>query len=185
MRTRKITIGITGPESSGKSALAKFLARKFHAFLVPEFARSYLEQTDGVYSYSDLLEIAMGQKKHFEDGLKSRKSVIVSDTDLTVIKIWSEHKYRKVDEHLMTLYERERMDLYLLCKPDLIWKDDPLRESPNNRDELFDLYLKDLTDRKLNYLIISGKSSERKRLASEAVRKLVSEKMDDDNLLSL
>jgi nicotinamide riboside kinase len=47
-------------------------------------------------------------------------------------------------------------DLYLLCDVDLPWEPDPLREHPDSRKYLFDLYRKELDERKLNYRVVSG-----------------------------
>ena len=48
---------ITGPESSGKTTLARQLAERWKAPLVKEVARDYL-QGKGSYQKSDLLKIA-------------------------------------------------------------------------------------------------------------------------------
>jgi nicotinamide riboside kinase len=61
MRTEKIKITITGPESSGKTTLAQKLAQTFDTLWVPEYAREYIDQLDRPYLEADLLEIARGQ----------------------------------------------------------------------------------------------------------------------------
>ena len=61
---KKIKIAITGPESSGKTTLAKKLSTNFKkSILVNEFAREYLKTVNGKYTYSDLIKIAKGQKE--------------------------------------------------------------------------------------------------------------------------
>ena len=40
---KKITIAIDGFSSTGKSTLAKQLARHYHSVWVPEYAREYLQ----------------------------------------------------------------------------------------------------------------------------------------------
>ena len=52
---------------------------------------------------------------------------------------------------------------YILCDPKIPWQQDRLRENPHNRDELFDMYIKKLTDYKLNYSVVSGRPQERLR----------------------
>jgi len=50
-------------------------------------------------------------------------------------------------------------DLYLLCDIDLPWEDDPLREHPASRKELFDLYFQTLNRWKVPFEVISGKAA--------------------------
>ena len=49
-----IRIAITGPESSGKTTLCQALSEHFNIGYIPEFARAYLEKTEGEYNQSDL-----------------------------------------------------------------------------------------------------------------------------------
>ena len=42
-------IAILGPESTGKSELAKALAEYFHSEWVPEYAREYIEKLERTY----------------------------------------------------------------------------------------------------------------------------------------
>jgi len=70
--------------------------------------------------------------------------LLIADTELTVIKIWSEYKYNSCSEFILNSYENQAFDHYFLCKPDIPWEPDPLRENENERDELFQLYLAEL-----------------------------------------
>jgi len=56
---RKIVV--IGPESTGKSTLCSQLAEHYKTCWCPEFAREYLLETKGKYSFADLLNIAHGQ----------------------------------------------------------------------------------------------------------------------------
>jgi len=54
-------ITIVGPESSGKTTLARQLAAHYGCPWVPEYAREYLESLGGMYEELDLEAIAQGQ----------------------------------------------------------------------------------------------------------------------------
>jgi NadR type nicotinamide-nucleotide adenylyltransferase len=154
-------IAITGPESTGKSMLAQQLADRFRTVWVPEFARVYLLQTEGNYNYDDILKIARGQKRSEEALSDIARKIMFSDTELLVTKIWCDVKYKKCHPWILENIEKQDYDLYLLMDIDLPWVHDPLREHPDERKYLFDLYRNELEARKLNYRIVSGLDDKR------------------------
>ena len=55
-------VGIIGPESTGKSVLAKYLAKRYGGVLVTEYARTYVEKKGSTeISYEELCAIARKQ----------------------------------------------------------------------------------------------------------------------------
>jgi nicotinamide riboside kinase len=106
---------------------------------------------------------------------KNNLSMIFYDTDLTVIKIWSEFKYGKCDPLILEQYNRRKYDLYLLTYPDLKWLPDPLRENPKNSDrmKIFELYHNDLNFRNLEFYVIRGADEIRNKNAIEIVDSLL------------
>ena len=93
-----------GPESTGKSSLCTQLAEYFKTKWVPEYAREYLMTNGTSYQYEDLLKIANGQIEGEETIVKklllsplpvSHSPLLFIDTDLTVIKVWSEFVFNK------------------------------------------------------------------------------------------
>ncbi|MFT6355054.1 MAG: nicotinamide riboside kinase, partial [Cryomorphaceae bacterium] len=88
-----IRIAITGPESSGKSDLAKALANHFDTVYALEFARDYLEENGSEYSFEDLNEICKGQIAQEEMALAAAKKICFFDTDMLVLKIWSNYRF--------------------------------------------------------------------------------------------
>ena len=145
---------ITGPESSGKTTLAKKLSEIYDIGLIEEYARKYLNENENKYGFDDLLKIA---HKQYENE-KNCKQFCICDTDLITIKIWSNYKYSKCDSWIEEKIFKQSHEkrIYLLCKPDIKWEYDPQRENKKNRNEIFDIYEKEIT--KLNYpfFIIDG-----------------------------
>jgi NadR type nicotinamide-nucleotide adenylyltransferase len=154
-------IAITGPESTGKSTLSKQLANHYNTVWIEEYAREYIDQLNRPYTEQDILTIAKKQKEIEEQKSKETNTLLFSDTELIVTKIWSEVKYQSCDQWILNNIEKQNYFLYLLCDIDLSWKYDPQREHPNLRSHLFDLYKKELQKRKLNFEIISGNKEER------------------------
>lgn len=163
-------VAITGPESTGKSSLARELARVFNTVWVPEFARDYLEQLGRPYGESDILKIAEGQLHAEEQYLLEANQIVFCDTDFLVTWIWSQVKYGRCDSWIEKKLSEHRYDLYLLCNIDLPWEFDPLREHPDKRLMLFDLYHKELTQRGFPFAVVSGEGAARTAMAVDLVK---------------
>ncbi|PLX04753.1 MAG: ATPase [Marinilabiliales bacterium] len=156
----KNRISITGPESCGKSVLSVELAKHYDTKFVKEVSRSYLEGKAN-YSYSDIINIAKLQLKSEEANAKENNGLLFCDTDILVNKIWINYVYNKIDKWIEDNFLQHEYGLYLLCYPDLEWQYDPLRENPNNREELFVLYESELKSAGFNYKIVKGQGEKR------------------------
>jgi nicotinamide riboside kinase len=162
-------IGIIGPESTGKSTLATYLAHRYDGVLVPEYAREYMEKLapSYEYTYEDVIHIAHTQVKHLQElhnaaaeGIANgqRKDVIVFDTELIITKVWFLHKFGECPDFVEEALRTYPMNVYLLCYPDMEWVPDPVRENPNIREYLFDWYKKEIETLDIPYYIIKHKS---------------------------
>jgi NadR type nicotinamide-nucleotide adenylyltransferase len=154
-------IAITGPESTGKSMLAEQLAAHYQTVWVPEYAREYLEILGKPYVESDILQIARGQLSAESALLVPANRYLFCDTELLVTKIWSEVKYNRCNPWILETIEAHRYDLYLLCDIDLPWQYDPLREHPDQRQFLFDLYHNELKNRRYPFAVVRGTGPDR------------------------
>jgi predicted DCC family thiol-disulfide oxidoreductase YuxK/nicotinamide riboside kinase len=162
-------IAITGPESSGKSALAKQLSTIFGCDWVAEYARMYLERLDRPYELEDLLHIAKGQLNEELAAEQRNPGMLILDTSLEVIKIWSEFKYGTCDSFINDNLLLRKHNLYLLCRHDLPWEYDPQRENSNDRQELFELYKSLLIEMRVPFAEVFGLEEERTDVALKAV----------------
>lgn len=162
-------IAITGPESTGKSTLAKQLAQHYHTLWVPEFAREYISSLNRPYQQEDILTIAKNQLKKENEIASKANHFLFCDTELIVTKIWSEHSFKVCDEWILANINSHIYNLYLLCNIDLPWQFDPQREHPHLREYFFQLYLNELKSRNFNYTIISGTNQSRFLNAIKAI----------------
>ena len=153
-------IVITGSESSGKTTLFKELKSLTGFSFLPEFSRIYINQINRPYDYNDILEIAKLYDKEFEIASKNELSII-SDTDLLTLLIWCEYKYDKCHSFIKESLTKNPPDFYLLCSPNIPWEFDSQRENPNNRVELFNIYLKKIMELGIDFEIIEGNRSKR------------------------
>ena len=148
-----LKIIVTGPESSGKTTLWKALSKYFTLPFSKEYAREYLEKLNRDYNQDDLLKIAKGQ-------LQTENGIQLLDTNLITLKIWSEYKYGSCDNWILAQIEKQKSEkrFYLLCKPDTPWEADPQRENPNDREELFEIYKKEIESLGHDYFIVEGEN---------------------------
>ncbi len=162
-----LNIAIIGPESSGKSTLCKYLSKHFDGAYFNEFARPYLESKNGKYQFEDLETIA---RKQNEERKNITKSINFFDTENISLKIWSDYRYGKTSDYILQLIQEQKFDFYLLCEPDLPWEYDLLRENPNDRYELFEIFKKELIQNKFPYGIINGNEQIRMENAVKIIK---------------
>ncbi len=164
-------IAITGPESTAKSTLTKELSTYFQADYYLEFSREYLENKGCKYSYEDVDYIAKIQVEQYEMGKTKQSNLILFDTWLIITKVWFEWTFKKVPEWLEQAIKECPIDLYLLCRPDIPWEPDPLRENGGKeRDHLYLIYKNELISRGCSFVEIEGIGDERVQNAINAVK---------------
>ncbi len=150
-------IGIIGPESSGKTTLARYLAARYNGVFVPEFAREYMENLHRPYTIDDVHAITHHQIAHLDalcSDTESATAPVFFDTELIITKVWFEHKYGICPDYLSDALQRYPMTVYLLTYPDLEWIPDPVRENPDIRLELFQRYEAEIQALDIPYYII-------------------------------
>ncbi len=166
-------IAIVGPECTGKTDLARFLALHYQTLWVPEFARSYIEKLNRPYEKHDLTIIAKEQiRLENELEVKSNK-LLICDTTLLVIKIWSEFKYGDCDSEILKELSNQNYDLHLLTYIDIPWEEDPQREHPNQRERLFELYKGELIKLHTPFVEIRRENHMRRSTAIQAIEKIL------------
>ncbi len=172
MSIKKIVV--IGPESTGKSTLSEGLANALDTVWVPEYARGYLEGLGREYNEEDLVKIAKGQVES-EDVLLARAShYLICDTDLYVIKVWSEARYGYCDTRVLAEIAQRKYDLYLLTYIDVAWQDDILREHPeqHEREYFYRQYAEIVQNSGVPWADIRGNEEERLKASLAAIQSL-------------
>ena len=165
----------TGPESTGKTALARALAKEFRVPWLAEYAREHLTGRDGTdYDRDAVAAIAREQHRRECELLDRTAGPVVLDTDLAVLFVWWREKYGPVPAWIDEAWARQAPRLYLLCRPDLPWQPDPLRESPHDRERLYAVYRELLTARGLRFVEIDGVGEARTAAAIAAAAPILS-----------
>ncbi len=101
MQHKPFIITIVGPESSGKTTLARELASRYSAPWVPEYARKYLEGLGRPYDENDLVRIAQGQLEAISEVLGEQfsignwQSAVLSSQTAVLSSQFSVHSFLK------------------------------------------------------------------------------------------
>jgi nicotinamide riboside kinase len=166
---------LTGPESSGKTTLAQALSERLRWPVLPELARGYLTQramntAQEPYRYrpSDLIALVRAQQV-LEAPVDETEHCIL-DTDLLTLTTWWQEKYGPVPALFNEAWSSQLPRFYLLCRPDLPWETDPLRENPQDRERLFGLCEQQLRRRGCQYAICDGAGTSRAENALAIIR---------------
>lgn len=171
-----LRVAILGPESTGKTELAKSLAEYFQVDWVPEFARAYVESLSRPYEYEDVCRIAAHQideELFYENHPNDGKKFVFFDTDLIITKVWFDYKYGKVPKFLQERLNCHFFDFYLLCYPDLPWQPDSVREHGDDREFFFNWYKQEIEKTGKSVSIITGIGNERLQNAIRALTSFV------------
>lgn len=160
----------TGPESTGKTSLCRRLAAAFRVPWLPEYAREYLAGRAD-YDETDVAAIAREQMRREEELVAGSPAGVVLDTDLSVILIWWRERLGPPPPWLEQAFAAQSPRCYLLCRPDLPWQPDPLRETAGDRERLqrhYNAYRDLLTARGLPFVVIEGRGEARDQAARRA-----------------
>ena len=86
-------------------------------------------------------------------------------------EITLETKYFKCDEWI--LKNEDSLAYYVLCSPDFKWHYDSLRESKNDRNQLFKKYHEDLIINSRRFIIAQGSHAKRMSSIEPIIRKMI------------
>lgn len=154
-------IVLLGPESSGKTTLAQTLAAKLDAYVVPEYFRFYWDakrhtKNSAVWSEDEFIHMAMEQNR-FEDLYAVRSShVLLCDTSAWQVAAWHGYYLGSPSEALIQIAQSRRYDLICLCRPDIPFVQDGVRDGAHSRDQVYQWLQSLLNAAGLSALEVSG-----------------------------
>ena len=178
-----IKIVLFGPESTGKTTLAKQLAAHFNTLWVPEYMREYLQQKwdnkKQKCTRNDLIPIAEGQMKAENKASLRASNLLFCDTNLLEIKVYSEYYYNGFCPVEIEKYALDNVyDFYFLTNIDVKWQFDDLRDRPAEREKMFRIFESQLINQNLQFEILQGNQDERLSIAVKTIENLLKNKKD-------
>ena len=164
-------IAFTGPESSGKTTLSKWLSTELlDSVYIPEFAREYLEERKIIRaSENDFIQIVKPQCSLFNHASATTHQIF--DTDIFVLRVWNDEIF-KLNIPELEILPSYGMNIHFLCAPDVEWEEDALRSAPaqSERERLLEKYKIELRNSQVNFIILSGSLDEKKSLILSSIQ---------------
>lgn len=170
---RPYTITIIGAESTGKTTLSRQLADTLGGDWLCEFARPYLETTDGKVSKQSMHAIWQGQRALQHSGRTSPRSYCLQDTDLyATVGYWQLPHVQSViglcPARLIKDAKQLQSDLYIITKSNIAFAPDPLRYGGDHRESPDEYWLTLCKNHQLPFVALEA-NKQGERLA-EALR---------------
>ncbi|MEK7467959.1 MAG: AAA family ATPase [Planctomycetota bacterium] len=119
---------IYGPESAGKTTLARRLAEEFRTEWVPEYARGFIDRKGAFVEPGDIGHVVAGQIASENAAARRANRVLFCDSDLNTTVIYFTHYFGSCPPWVAHLSCRRTSHLILLCEPDIPWEADPQRD---------------------------------------------------------
>ncbi len=153
------TICFYGPESTGKSTMAKRLADHYQTEFVPEVAREFI--ISNAFTLDEIIKIGNAQTERVKEKLKTANKILFCDTDLITTQIYSRHYLHEIPPILFKLEREIHYNQYFLFDIDVPWVGDGLRDLGDKRQEMLEVFQSELDNRKISYEWIRGTFEDR------------------------
>jgi NadR type nicotinamide-nucleotide adenylyltransferase len=172
-----LAVVVTGSECTGKTTLARDLARHFSCPCAAEHARAYAEANPHPLTAADVEPIARGQVAAEDAAAAAALSLgarcAVLDTDLVSTVVYARHYYRACPAWIEEAARARLGDVYLLCHPDVPWIADGVRDRGEGRIGMHVLFELALAEFGARVVSIRGPWDERRDRAVSAALDLL------------
>jgi NadR type nicotinamide-nucleotide adenylyltransferase len=166
---------VMGPESTGKTTLARDLATAFGTAWTSEYLRIYLDAKGGICTPEDLPLVVAGHRATEAAAARRAHRVLFCDTDPLMTAVYSRFYYGTLPAWLDEAAGARRADHYLLLDCDVPWVADAQRDAPHAREDILALCREELERRGLPFTVIRGGWDRRVTAARAVVASLLRE----------
>ncbi len=175
-----------GAESSGKTTLAKDLAKYFKTNWVPEYGRMYAEgklyQDYGTWDSSEFEHIAEKQN-HMEDKLAEKANkVLICDTNAFATSIWHERYMGKVSNEVQRLAKNRKYDLVIVADSSIPFEQDGTRDGEHIREWMQKRFIEELERTQTPFIFLTGDREERLEIAKQEIKKVMKVSLFDQEV---
>jgi HTH-type transcriptional repressor of NAD biosynthesis genes len=181
-----------GPESTGKTTLCKFLSEKYSTPWVSEMCRIVAEEKTTIidpnidatninfnFDLNDFIIMANRQNQEEHELAQKATNILICDNDSFALTIWCERYLGKYYNEIYDIYQNAEYlendkKIYILTKPNVPFVQDGLRDGEHIRDWMYERFLEELDNKKMNYYLIDSPNyDERIKKAIEIVENTI------------
>jgi HTH-type transcriptional repressor of NAD biosynthesis genes len=160
-----------GPESTGKSTMAKRMAARYHTDFVPEVSREIISSNS--FTEKDILLIGRAQTERVLAKTRTANRILFCDSDLITTQIYSDVYLHRIPPELTELEKQITYHQHFLFDIDVPWVADGLRDLGDRRPEMFQRFKRGLENRGISYILLSGTHEEREQRVIQYVDELL------------
>lgn len=175
---RPLVVVLTGPESTGKTTLAAWLAERFDVPWSAEGAREYLRarlaEDRGTQLGLETVSPIAREHVALEDAADAEAArrgspMVVRDTDLISTVAYSRALYGTAPAWVVAAARARRGDRYLLCDVDAPWVADHVRGEAGDRFAMREVFVETLREMGAEFTVLRGDWHTRVREAEAIV----------------
>ena len=164
------TVVLMGAESTGKTTLAKALAKRYKTAWVAEYLRLFVDEKGSLPEETDVHTIARGHLDLVARTLPEAREVLFIDTDLFTTCVYQRIYFKKCPLYIERAAKNYQSGLYLFTNPDIPWTPDRgQRAGPEERLYSHNLLNAEAKAHSLNTIHIRGSHVRRLTTAVKAV----------------
>jgi HTH-type transcriptional repressor of NAD biosynthesis genes len=161
-----------GPESTGKSTMARKMAALYNTEFVPEVSREIIDSN--VFTLDDIIAIGKAQTARVKETAKKANKLLFCDSDVITTEIYCRHYLGQIPPILFELEKEISYDRYFLFDIDVPWVADGLRDLGERREEMFEIFREELDKREIPYHLLRGDFASREKKLIEEMNKYFS-----------
>lgn len=167
-------VAVIGPESTGKTTLARALAERYDTNWVPEYMRGYCQklwdEERQICRWADLLPIAAGQMQSENRLAETARNFLFCDTCLWELVVYAYLYFGDCPPELEAAAAASHYDAVFLTDIDVPWVADDLRDRPQEREKVSALFRDYLNRRNIPFTLLSGPHGHRLRQAENVLK---------------
>ncbi|OIN58415.1 AAA family ATPase [Arsenicibacter rosenii] len=168
---KPVLICLYGPESVGKTTLARQLAEHYQTVFVPEVARDLITSND--LTPADYIRIGKAQTDAVKNAIALANKLVICDTDLITTELYAQIYLNEVPPVLYELEQEIGYDRHFLLDIDVPWIADGLRDLGHRREEIYAMFQEALIRRGLDYVHVAGSWEARWQIVTTEIDRLL------------
>lgn len=168
-------VSLLGPESTGKTTLARKLAAHFETVFVPEYARQTAQSLGRPFAFGDVAGIARSQLAAEDSLARQANRVLFTDTDVRALRMWSERLFDRCPPSVAEAATARRSGLTLVTSPDVPFVGAGAMDQPAMRRAFFTRAVAEAQATSDRVVVLSGSWDDRWTTARAEVDALLAE----------